>query len=180
MLRTILLFGLIAGLITNANFALVLGVGDQLGHGALSLFYGYLVMILALSMIFVGVKRLRDRVYGGVIRFGPALLVGLGISAFAGVLYVIGWEVVLAATHYTFADTYGASMVHAAQARGASAAEIAKVTAQMQDFKAQYANPLYRMPMTFVELFPVGVVISLIAATLLRNSRFLPARPKIA
>ena len=69
---------------------------------------------------------------------------------------------------------------NAVQGRGASAAEVAKVTVQMQAFKVQYASSLYRMPMTFVELFPVGVVISLIAAALLRNSRFLPARPKIA
>lgn len=180
MLRTILLFGLIAGLITDANFAVVLAMGNHSTHGGAALLYGYLVMILALSVIFVGVKRLRDRVYGGVIKFGPALLVGLGISALAGVIYAIGWEVTLAATHYTFADSYAAATIHAAQAKGASAAEIAKLTAQMQDFKVQYANPLYRLPMTFVEVFPVGAVISLIAAGLLRNSRFLPARPAIA
>lgn len=179
MLRTIVTFGLIAGLITAANFAVVLGLGDRLGHGVSSALYGYLIMILALSFIFVGVKRLRDRVYGGVIKFGPALLVGLGISAVAGVIYAIGWEITLAATHYTFADTYGAAMIRAAQAKGASPAEIAKVTVQMQDFKAQYANPLYRLPMTFVEIFPVGVVISLISAGLLRNSRILPARPPL-
>ena len=39
-----------------------------------------------------------------------------------------------------------------------------------------YANPLYRLPITFVEIFPIGVLISLISAVLLRNSRFLPAR----
>jgi hypothetical protein len=31
--------------------------------------------------------------------------------------------------------------------------------------------------MTFVEIFPVGVLVSLISAALLRNRRFLPARP---
>ena len=180
MLRTILLFGLIGGLIVNANFVVVLAMGNDSTHGGASLLYGYLVMILALSVIFVGVKRLRDRVYGGVIKFGPALLVGLGISIVASVLYAIGWEVTLAATHYSFADSYAAGVIRGAQARGASAADLAKITAQMQDFKVQYANPLYRFPMTFIEVFPVGVLISLIAAGLLRNSRFLPARTPIA
>jgi hypothetical protein len=179
MLRTTLLFGLIAGLITDLNFAVVLALGDPLGHGLVSAIYGYLVMILALSLIFVGVKRLRDHAYGGVIRFGQALLVGLGVSAFAGLFYVIGWEITLAATHYTFADTYAAATLHAAQARGASAAELERITTQMQGFKVQYANPLYRAPMTFVEIFPVGLVISLIAAGVLRNSRFLPARAAV-
>ena len=43
-------------------------------------------------------------------------------------------------------------------------------------FAKNYANPLYRLPITFVEMFPVGVLISLVSAALLRNSRFLPAR----
>ena len=54
---------------------------------------------------------------------------------------------------------------------------LAKFTAEMEQFKVQYANPLYRWPMTFIEIFPVGVLVSLISAALLRNRRFLPARP---
>jgi hypothetical protein len=46
----------------------------------------------------------------------------------------------------------------------------------MEAFKVQYANPMYRLPMTFVEIFPVGVLVSLVSAGLLRNSRFLPFR----
>lgn len=42
--------------------------------------------------------------------------------------------------------------------------------------KVQYANPLFRLPMVFAEIFPVGVLVSLISAALLRNRRFLPAR----
>ena len=44
----------------------------------------YLVMLVALSMVFVGIKQYRDQALGGVIKFGPALLVGLGISAVRG------------------------------------------------------------------------------------------------
>ncbi len=46
----------------------------------------------------------------------------------------------------------------------------------METFKAQYANPLFRLPMTFIEIFPVGVLVSLISAAILRNPRVLPAR----
>ena len=46
----------------------------------------------------------------------------------------------------------------------------------MQRFKTQYAHPLFRMPMTFTEIFPVGVLVSLISAGLLRKPSFLPAR----
>ena len=174
MLRTILVFGAAAGVIVAVPLFTALAVTDptSISHSEL---FGYLIMILALSLIFVAVKRLRDREYGGIIGFGPALLAGLGISVVAGVIYVIGWEITLYLSHFAFIDSYGEAMMRQAQARGASAAELARVAAKVEAFRTQYANPLYRLPMTFIEIFPVGVLISLISAALLRNRRFLPA-----
>ncbi len=175
MLRTIVLFGVAAGLIVAAPMCIMLALaGDN--PVATSPFTGYLLMLLALSLIFVGVKQYRDKALGGVIKFVPALLMGLGISAVAGVIYVIGWEITLRATDFAFVDTYSTGMIDAARAKGASAAEIARVTAEAEKFKTDYANPLIRLPFTFIEIFPVGLLISLISAGLLRNSRFLPAR----
>lgn len=91
-------------------------------------------------------------------------------------IYVIGWEITLAVTDFAFIDSYSTAAVETARAKGASAAEIEALAARMDDFRRQYANPLFRMPVTFVEIFPVGVLVSLISAALLRNSRFLPAR----
>jgi len=48
--------------------------------------------------------------------------------------------------------------------------------ARAQDFAMMYANPLFRMPITFTEILPVGILVSLFPALLLRNSRFMPAR----
>ncbi len=175
MSRIILIFGIAAGLLVAVPMCLMVANAEP-GSAATSHFTGYLIMLLALSLVFFGVKRLRDRELGGVIRFFPALLAGLGISAVAGVIYVIGWEITLAATDFAFIDSYSASAVESARAKGASAAEIDEVVAQMDEFRRQYANPLFRMPVTFIEIFPVGLLVSLISAALLRNSRFLPAR----
>jgi len=175
MLRMILAFGLAAGLVVAIPMCLMV-TNSESGSTAQSYLVGYLVMLVGLSLVFVGVKRYRDHVLGGVIRFAPALGMGLAISAIAGVIYVIGWEITLAVTNYAFVDSYAAATIEAKRASGASAAEIAAVVAQMAEFKTQYANPWFRLPMTFVEIFPVGVLVSLISAALLRNSRFLPAR----
>jgi hypothetical protein len=67
-------------------------------------------------------------------------------------------------------------MVEAAKARNATPAELQQAIAEAESFARMYAKPWIRMPITFVEMFPVGVLISLISAALLRNSRFLPAR----
>jgi hypothetical protein len=39
-----------------------------------------------------------------------------------------------------------------------------------------YRNPLFRMPITLTEIVPPGLLVSLVSASLLSNSRFLPAR----
>lgn len=175
MLRTILTYGIAAGLLVAVPMFAMMALADPNKIGS-SHFAGYTVMLLALSLIFIGVKRLRDRTLGGVIRFVPALLAGLGISAVAGVLYVIGWEMTLALTDFDFINTYANAQTEAARARGASAAELDKIAADMARFRTDYANPLIRLPMTFVEIFPVGLLVSLVSAGLLRNSRFMPAR----
>ena len=71
-------------------------------------------------------------------------------------------------------------MIDGAKARGASADELARVTAEANAFAVTYANPLWRMSMTFLEMFPVGLLVSLITAAVLRNPRVLPARAPAA
>lgn len=180
MLRIILLFGIASGLIVAVPmFSLLAG---NPGHDSWtsSHFFGYTLMLVALSLVFLGVKRYRDRDLGGVIKFLPAFLLGLGISAVAGVVYVVGWEITQALTNYAFATEYPKAMIEAARQKGASAAELEKMTAEMAAFSKMYANPLFRLPMTFVEIFPVGLIVSLITALVLRNPRVLPARPAVA
>jgi len=175
MLRTILIFGLAAGLVVAVPMNLMMIFGNE-GDGSHSLVTGYALMLLAFTFTFVGVKHHRDRALGGVIRFLPALLVGLAISAVASLIYVIAWEITLHATNFAFIDDYSRAMIDGARAKGASAAELARMTAETETFRTQYASPLFRLPMTFVEIFPVGVVVSLVTAGLLRNSRFLPMK----
>ena len=177
MSRSILKFGLAAGLIVAVPMCLLVANAEP-GSAATSHFVGYLIMLLALSLMFFAVKRIRDQELGGVIRFVPALLVGLGISAVAGVIYVVAWEITLAVTDFAFVESYTAAAIEAARAKGASPQEVEKVIAGMAQFRERYANPLFRIPVTFIEIFPVGCLVSLISAALLRNSRFLPARPR--
>jgi hypothetical protein len=176
MLRTILIYGVIAGLIVAIPMFTLLAMDGAHESWSSSHFFGYALMILALSLIFIGVKSYRDKVKGGVIKFLPAFLIGLGISVVAGLIYVIGWEVTLYLTNYTFAADYAASALAAAEAKGVPPAELEAMRTQYAQFEQMYANPLFRLPMTFIEIFPVGLIISLITAVLLRNPRFFPAR----
>jgi hypothetical protein len=175
----VLKYSAIYGLLSGTVIILVIMAGLVLGGGHGSVFgtmwFGYLVMLAALTFIFVGVKRYRDVERGGVIKFFQAFGLGLAIAAMAGVAYVLVWEIYLALTHYHFMDEYAAQMVAAAKAKGVSGEALAKKIAEMDAMRAQYANPLFRLPMSFMEIFPVGFLVALVSAALLRNQRFLPA-----
>ena len=140
------------------------------------LIYGAAMAMIALSLTFVGVKRFRDERQGGVITFWKALGVGLGISAVACLFYVLGWEAYLWSTDYSFMEKFTASQLAKMQAAGASAADVAKFKADMAGFAEMYRQPLTRMLMTLSEIAPVGLLVPLISAALLRNPRFMPAR----
>ena len=170
-------YALIYGLLSGSVIAAVITAGLILGpEGTHSLWFGYLVMLVALTFIFVGVKRYRDVERGGVIKFLPAFGMGLAIAIVAGIAYVCVWEAYLAVSGYRFMDEYIAAMIRHRQAEGASAAEIARLTAEMESMRVSYANPLFRIPMTFLEVFPVGLLIAIASAALLRNPKLLPAR----
>jgi len=174
MTRYALIYGAIAGAI--AATVLTVGIASDLSNHTTSLWFGYLVMLVALSLIFVGIKRYRDIECGGVIRFGRAFLLGLGIAAVAGLIYALVWESYLQISGYDFMADYTRSVLKNMQAEGASPAAIQAKAAEMNAMAESYKNPLFRIPMTFIEIFPVGIVVALISAGLLRNPKMLPAR----
>lgn len=164
MIRILSIYGVIAGLVVATPMLwtwLTLKPGDE-PFG--SVFVGYLTMIVALTMVFLGVKRHRDRTLGGVIRFLPAFGLGLAISLVASAFYVVAWEICLAFGSFDFVAYYSQVLIDAGRA------------AEAESFRSMYANPLIRVAMTFAEIFPVGILISAITAAVLRNSRVLPAR----
>ncbi len=176
MKKIILTYGAIAGLVIVVNCIIGAYLAGRAEVPKFSELGGYLVMIVALSCIFLAVKRYRDRELGGVIRFGTAFLLGLAITAIASVAYVAAWEVNLALTDYAFADDYMRSLVASKEAAGVSGAELEAEVAKLEKFKQQYRNPLFRLPVTFLEIFPIGLLIALISAAALRKSEVLPAR----
>jgi len=177
MWRDVVKYGVIAGLVVGV--VMIVGfwsAGGAMPHGAWGMAIGYATMLLALSAVFMGIKHHRDVAGGGVIRFWPAFGMGLAISFVAALFYVLSWELVQATIVKDFAGSYAESVIAAQKAKGMDAAALAGLTAEMEAFRVQYADPLFRLPMTFAEIFPVGVLVSLVSALVLRNPRVLPAR----
>ena len=176
MWSTILKYGVIAGVVVGGFMLITFAVFSGMPPLKYGMLIGYTTMLIALSAVFVGIKRHRDVERGGVIGFWPAFGVGLGISFIASLFYVVAWELVQAMSDMDFATSYSNAILAKEKAAGASAEALAKMAAEFETFKVQYADPMFRLPMTFMEIFPVGVVVSLVSAGLLRFPGFLSAR----
>jgi hypothetical protein len=174
MIKIAAVYGAAAGSIVIASIL----VGFLLGadHGAGSLALGYAIMIVALTMIFMGVKGYRDRTLGGVIKFGPAFGLGLMIAVVSGLFYVVGWEIYLAATDYSFMPAYVEQAIAQKKAAGLAGPALETAVAGLEKMAENYKNPAFRVGVTFMEIFPVGVAVALVSAALLSNPRIFPAR----
>lgn len=176
--RIILVYGVIAGVTIAILMRIAMMLFPQGGTGGMVA--GFSSMIIALSFVFIGVKRYRDIELGGVIRFWRALGIGLAISGIASLFYVAAWELYLFLTDYTFMDAYISSALEQAKAQGKSAAELTAMAREMDGFRTLYANPISRMAITFSEMSPIAILMPVISAALLRNSRFLPLKTATA
>ena len=173
-MRYILTYGVLSGLVIILTMIAGLVFGKDVFLS--SAVFGYLTMLVALTLIFVGVKRYRDVELGGVVRFGRAFALGLGIAVVSGVIYVAVWELYQAKTDYAFINEYTDHVVRAKEQEGATPEALATLREEMATLKTNYANPLFRVPMTFLEIFPVGLLVALVSAAILRNPKVLPAR----
>ena len=175
MFRTALIYGGIAG--TATIITMILGF-EYGGEGAGSQAVGFLIMFIALSLIFFGVKRYRDVEQGGVITFAKAFGLGVMMAAIAGAAYVAIWEIYMASTGFAFYTEYFDSLVAAKQADGMTGAELDAWVAENEGWKEALRNPLLRIPITFTEIFPIGLLVSLVSAAILRKPEVLPANPR--
>ena len=175
MQKIALTYGILSGTIVIVTMILGLVVSDG-GSFLSSELFGYLTMLIALSMIFIAIKRYRDQELGGVIRFLPAFAMGLAVAVIAGVMYTLIWELYSMSNGYAFIDSYVNSAIEAKKAAGLSGEKLAQEIAVLEEMRANYGKFYIRMPMTFLEIFPVGLIIAILSAAILRNPRILPIR----
>mgnify|MGYP000846788384 CR=1 FL=1 len=170
MLRTVVIFGLISGAVIAGLTAVMLPLCL---NGTIrfenSQLLGYSTMLLSFLAVFFGIRTYREDALGGTISFGKAFQVGILITLVSCAVYVIGWEIVYWGFLPDFGDTYAAHVLERLQASGASAEKIAEETRKMDQFRQLYRNPFYNVGITFLEIFPVGLVVTLVSAAILRR-----------
>jgi hypothetical protein len=171
MKKIIWVCGIIGGIIPISWGVLCEGLlRDSLSLNTRMIF-GYATMILGFSLIFVAIKNYRDTYNNGQITFGKALSIGLWITLIASTVYVVVWMIDYKYFIPDFGDKYQAQAIAEMKASGVAAAEIQKQSAEMAATMQKYkTNAAFRAMFTYLEIAPVGILISLIAAAILRRN----------
>lgn len=169
MKKIVIVHGLIAGLIVAAMLFITMGIYHRSGNFDGGMWVGYASMLLAFSLVFVGIKNYRDKYNGGVISFGRAFKIGILITLVASTIYVIAWLIDYYCFMPDFGEKYATYMMEKLKSSGASQMEIANQTKEMASFTEMYKNPVMVVLFTYLEILPVGLLITLIASFILKR-----------
>jgi hypothetical protein len=168
MKKTILIFGLISGTLSSLMMVATVPFLDKIGFDR-GEYVGYTAIVLSFLLVFFGIRSYRDNVGHGQITFTKGFAIGIAITLISCVFYVVTWEALYFTVLHDFMDKYAAYLVEKLKASGASAAAVQTQLQQLIRYKELYENPLINAAMTFIEPFPVGLVITLISAAILRR-----------
>ena len=180
MKAIVIKYGLLSSLILCSAMAIIAPCLNGVVPFEYGEIAGYSSMVLAFLMVFLGIRSYRDKVAGGSITFGKAFKVGILISLVTAGFYVAVWEVVYWNFLPNFEKTYAEHLIQQKTKEGASAAELAETRAEMASFQKWYKNPFLNVGMTFLEVFPVGLVMTLVSAAILRRKTPRTPQPAMA
>jgi hypothetical protein len=101
--------------------------------------------------------------------FGRGFAVGILITLISCACYVGTWEIVYYKLMPDFAEKYAAHMAERAKASGASQQKIDEQLRQAKQFRQMYDKPAINVALTFMEVFPIGLGVTLLSAGILRK-----------
>lgn len=168
MKKTVLTFGLISGAVSALLMFSMVPFIYRIGFDKGTI-VGYTAIVVSLLLVPFGIRSYRENVGGGNITFGRAFAVGILITLISCICYVVAWEIVYYNFLPDFADKYTAYAVEKARAGGASQQTIEATVEEMKNMKAMLDNPLIFAAVGFIEPFPVGLIITLVSAAILKK-----------
>ncbi|MGD0741007.1 MAG: DUF4199 domain-containing protein [Terracidiphilus sp.] len=168
MKKTVLTFGLISGLMISVLMGGSLVLASKIGSGH-SMVLGYTMMVASFLLIYFGIRSYRDNNLDGQISFGRAFACGILIALITCVCYVAMWEILYFNFMPHFMDSYWAAQIRKVQSSGLDPTTTAAQVAAIEHSQQLYQNPLVNIAYTFMEPLPVGLLITLLSAAILRR-----------
>lgn len=168
MKKTVLVYGLIGGILMSVLMVVVTLFSDKIGFSN-AMIVGYTTMLLGFTFVFVGVKSYRDKVGNGSISFGRAMGVGSLIALIASLLYPIGWMIVRHTMMPDFYQKYANYEMEMMKAAHATAEEMTKAKLDMENMMKMISNPVMEFIITLTEPLPVALLVTLVSALILKR-----------
>ena len=170
MKKTVINYGLLSGVFVATMMGVSAYLFNKYPQSNASEIVGFMSMFLAFSLLFPATKSFRDKHNNGVMTFGQGFLLGLGISFIASTIYVITWSVEFHFFFPDFMDKYSSRMIEQVKASGMSADKMQIKLNELAEQQVNYKKPWYFILATYSEIFPIGILFSLISAFLFRRS----------
>ena len=177
MKKVVLTFGLISGVMISVLMGGSLLLANRIGSGH-SMALGYTIMVASFLLVYFGIRSYRDNNLGGQISFGRAFACGILITLITTICYVAMWEVLYFNFLPHFMDGYFAAEIQKVQSAGLDPATTAAKVAAIRHSQEMYQNPFVNMAYTLMEPLPVGVIMTLLSAAVLRRKA--PVEPSAA
>ena len=117
---------------------------------------------------------------GGSIKFWKGVQVGVLISLISGILYAVGamsYGIVSPNFEAHFMTKFTELKVGKLTEQGASQDKIDEAKKEVEMMKTLFQNPVLFFLVCQMEILPVGFIVTLISAGLLRRRELLPAQP---
>ena len=172
MKKNIIIYGLIAGIVVSVLMVFSINyishVEGKVDYNT-SLLIGYASMLIAFSLVYIGIRNYRDKYNDGVISFGSAFRIGIMIVLIASTIYVVAWLIDYFFFIPDFMEKFSAQELDKLKASGASQIEIEKETIKMANMVKMLKNPLFNAMMTYAEILPVGLIVTLISSLILKR-----------
>ena len=165
MKKNILIFGLVTGAILSINMVIVVNVLYNNPDFESNDFLGYSTMVVILSLIYFGVRNYRNKQLNGVISFGKAFKAGLLIALVVSTMYVVVWLFYYYLFVPDFMEVYASHVLE----QCTSPDELAATKEEIEMFREMYKNPLFVVLLTYAEVLPVGLIVTLISSLILKR-----------
>lgn len=167
MKNTILKFGAYSALLGGTIFIISHYLFSDIDIGTKEIF-GWMSILTSLSFVFFGIKHFRDQFNDGIVTFGKALLIGLGISAIAGLVIGILDIIYVVVINPDFVNEYIQYTLDGLK-ETLSVEELAIQRVKLIEDMKLFDSPVFAGIFMFGLVFSCGIIISLISALILQK-----------
>ncbi|MFM2231276.1 MAG: hypothetical protein RL607_2534 [Bacteroidota bacterium] len=140
----------------------------QMDNEPLSMTLGFAGMLVGFASIFIALEKYK-KAQGGTLSFMDGLKIGGCIALLGSLSYTLVWMLEFQFVFPDFMDKFSASQIEHLHQSKLSPDVIASEVKKIQEMAVNYKNPVYRFGITLVEILPIGLFITFLAAIILRK-----------